>query len=153
MTGDRGPDIVAPPPLLYAGPLLAGFVLDLLLPLPRLSSALRLVGLAFLAAGVALAIWFLLSMRRAGTPVDPREATTVLVQAGPFRYTRNPAYVAFTLTYLGVSLLAGARWPLILLPVVLVIVDRGVIRREERYLEERFGSDYIGYQQRVRRWL
>ena len=153
MTGDRGPDIVAPPPLLYAGPLLAGFVLDLLLPLPRLSSALRLVGLAFLAAGVALAIWFLLSMRRAGTPVDPREATTALVQAGPFRYTRNPAYVAFTLTYLGVSLLAGARWPLILLPVVLVIVDRGVIRREERYLEERFGSDYIGYQQRVRRWL
>ena len=150
---DRGPDIVAPPPLLYAGPLLAGFVLDFLLPLPRLSSGLRLVGLPFLAGGVALAIWFLLSMRRAGTPVDPREATTALVQAGPFRYTRNPAYVAFALTYLGVSLLAGARWPLILLPAVLVIVDRGVIRREERYLEEGFGSDYSGYQQRVRRWL
>ncbi len=150
---DRGPDLIAPPPLLYAGPLLAGFVLDLLLPLPRLSSALRLAGLPFLAAGVALAISFLLSMRRAGTPVDPREAPTALVQAGPFRYTRNPGYVAFTLTYLGVSLLAGARWPLILLPAVLVIVDRGVIRREERYLEERFGSDYIGYRRRVRRWL
>jgi len=150
---DRGPDLIAPPPLLYAGPLLAGFVLDLLLPLPRLSSALRLAGLPFLAAGVALAIWFLLSMRRAGTPVDPREAPTALVQAGPFRYTRNPGYIAFTLTYLGVSLLVGARWPLILLPAILVIVDRGVIRREERYLEERFGSDYIGYQRRVRRWL
>ena len=150
---DRGPDIIAPPPLLYAGPLLAGFALDLLLPLPRLPSALRLVGLPFLAAGIALAIWFLLAMRRAGTPVDPREATTALVQSGPFRYTRNPAYVAFTLTYLGVSLLAGARWPLVLLPVVLVVVDRGVIRREERYLEARFGSDYSGYQRRVRRWL
>jgi protein-S-isoprenylcysteine O-methyltransferase Ste14 len=150
---DRGPDIIAPPPLLYAGPLLAGFALDLLLPLPRLPGALRLVGLPFLAAGIALAIWFLLAMRRAGTPVDPREATTALVQSGPFRYTRNPAYVAFTLTYLGVSLLAGARWPLVLLPVVLVVVDRGVIRREERYLEVRFGSDYSGYQRRVRRWL
>ena len=150
---DRGPDLIAPPPLLYAGPLLAGFVVDLLLPLPRLSSALRLAGLPFLAAGVALAIWFLLSMRRAGTPVDPREATTALVQAGPFRYTRNPGYVAFTLIYLGVSLLVGARWPLILLPAVLVMVDLGVIRREERYLEGRFGSDYIGYRRRVRRWL
>ena len=150
---DRGPDLIAPPPLLYAGPLLAGFVVDLLLPLPRLSSALRLAGLPFLAAGVALAIWFLLSMRRAGTPVDPREATTALVQAGPFRYTRNPGYVAFTLIYLGVSLLVGARGPLILLPAVLVMVDLGVIRREERYLEGRFGSDYIGYRRRVRRWL
>ena len=150
---DRGPDLIAPPPLLYAGPLLAGFVVDLLLPLPRLSSALRIAGLPFLAAGVALAIWFLLSMRRAGTPVDPREATTALVQAGPFRYTRNPGYVAFTLIYLGVSLLVGARGPLILLPAVLVIVDLGVIRREERYLEGRFGSDYIGYRRRVRRWL
>jgi protein-S-isoprenylcysteine O-methyltransferase Ste14 len=152
-TEDRGPDIIAPPPLLYAGPWLAGFVLDLLLPLPRLPSALRLAGLPFLAAGIALAIWFLLAMQRAGTPVDPREATTALVQTGPFRYTRNPAYVAFTFTYLGVSLLAGARWPVILLPAVLVIVDRGVIRREERYLEERFGSDYSQYRLRVRRWL
>src|SRR6267143_2214749 len=102
---DRGPAIIAPPPLLYAAPLLAGFVLDLLLPLPRLPSAMRLAGLPFLAAGIALAIWFLLAMRGAGTPVDPREATTALVQSGPFRYSRNPAYVAFTLTYLGISLL------------------------------------------------
>jgi protein-S-isoprenylcysteine O-methyltransferase Ste14 len=106
-----------------------------------------------LAAGIALAIWFLLAMQRAGTPVDPREASTALVETGPFRYTRNPAYAAFTLTYLGLSLLAGARWPLILLPAVLVIVDRGVIRREERYLVTRFGSDYSAYRRRVRRWL
>jgi len=72
---------------------------------------------------------------------------------GPFRYTRNPGYAAFALTYLGVSLLAGARWPLILLPGLLVLVDWGVIRREERYLEERFGSDYTEYRRRVRRWI
>jgi protein-S-isoprenylcysteine O-methyltransferase Ste14 len=152
-TEDHGPNVIAPPPLLYAGPWLAGFVLDLLLPLPRLPGALRLAGLPLLAAGIALATWFLLAMQRAGTPVDPREATTALVEAGPFRYTRNPAYVAFTLTYLGLSLLAGARWAFILLAAVLVIVDRGVIRREERYLDTRFGSDYSAYRRRVRRWL
>jgi len=151
--GSRGPDIIAPPPLLYLGPLLAGFVLDFLLPLPHLPTAVRVIGLPFLAAGVALAILFLLAMRRAGTPVDPREAPTALVQKGPFRYTRNPGYAAFALTYLGVSLLAGARWPLILLPGVLVLVDWGVIRREERYLQERFGSDYTEYRRRVRRWI
>ena len=151
--GTRGPDIIAPPPLLYLGPLLAGFVLDFLLPLPRLPPALGVIGLPFLAAGLVLAIWFLLAMRRAGTPVDPREAPTALVQMGPFRYTRNPGYAAFALTYLGVSLLAGARWPLILLPGLLVLVDWGVIRREERYLEERFGSDYTEYRRRVRRWI
>jgi protein-S-isoprenylcysteine O-methyltransferase Ste14 len=149
----RGPDVVAPPPLLYAGPWFAGFLLDFLLPLPRLPAALRIAGPPILAAGIALAIWFLLTMRRAGTPVDPREAPTALVQKGPFRFTRNPAYAALTLTYLGVSLLAGARWPLILLPAVLWVVDRGVIRREERYLEERFSTDYTDYRRRVRRWI
>jgi protein-S-isoprenylcysteine O-methyltransferase Ste14 len=149
----RGPAIIAPPPLLFAGPWLVGFLLDLIVPLPRLPLALRLVGLPLMAAGVALLAWFLRTMRRAGTPVDPREAPTALVQAGPFRYTRNPAYSGWTLLYLGVALLAGSRWALILLPAVLVAVDWGVIRREERYLQDRFGADYREYRRRVRRWL
>jgi protein-S-isoprenylcysteine O-methyltransferase Ste14 len=149
----RGPDIIAPPPLLFAGPWLGGFLLDLLVPLPRLPVALRLVGLALTAAGLALIGWFFVTMQRAGTPVDPREAPTALVQSGPFRLTRNPAYVGWTLIYLGLTLLAGGRWALLLLPGVLVAVDRGVILREERYLEERFGSDYREYRGRVRRWL
>lgn len=123
------------------------------MPLPRLPLALRLVGLLLTAAGVALAGWFFTTMRRAGTPVDPREAPTALVKEGPFRHTRNPGYVGLTLTYVGLSLLSGGRFALLLLPGVLVTVDRGVIRREERYLEERFGSDYRAYRRRVRRWL
>lgn len=149
----RGPAIIAPPPLLYAGPWLAGLVLDRLLPLPQLPSALRLAGLPALAAGVALGGWFIASMRRARTPVDPRQAPTALVTEGPFRLTRNPGYLALTLTYVGLSLLVGGRWPLIVLPAVLVAIDRGVIVREEQYLETRFGAGYRAYRQRVRRWL
>ncbi len=149
----RGPGIIAPPPLLFAGPWLVGFLLDQLVPLPRLPLALRLVGLPLTGAGVALAGWFFVTMRRAGTPVDPREAPTALVQSGPFRLTRNPAYVGLTLTYLGLTLLAGGRWALVLLPGVLVAVDRGVIQREERYLEKQFGANYREYRRRVRRWL
>lgn len=152
-TEGGGPDIIAPPPLLYAGPWLGGFLLDRLLPLPQLPSALRVVGLPLTAAGVALGGWFIWTMWRAGTPVDPREAPTALVTEGPFRYTRNPAYVGLALTYVGVSLLTGSRWPLLLLPGVLIAVDRGVMRREERYLDQHFGSDYREYRRRVRRWL
>jgi protein-S-isoprenylcysteine O-methyltransferase Ste14 len=128
-------------------------LVDRLLPLPQLPSALRLVGLPAMAAGVALGGWFIATMRRAGTPVDPREAPTALVTEGPFQHTRNPAYLGLTLTYVGLSLLTGGRWSLLLLPGVLVAVDRGVIQREERYLEKQFGSDYREYRRRVRRWL
>jgi len=147
------PDIIAPPPLLYAGPWLAGLLLSRLLPLPRLPLVARLAGLPLMAAGLGLGGWFIWTMRRAGTPVDPYEAPTALVSEGPFRLTRNPAYVGLTLTYAGLSLLVGTLWSLVLLPGVLLAVDRGVIQREERYLELHFGSEYGQYRRRVRRWL
>lgn len=150
---ERGPDVIAPPPLLYLGPLLGGLLLDRLVPLPRLPRPLRLAWLPLLVAGMSLGSWFLATMRRAGTPADPYQPPTALVVDGPFRHTRNPAYVAFTLSYAGVALLAGGRWPLLLLPGVIAVMNHAVIRREERYLDERFGPDYQDYRRRVRRWL
>jgi protein-S-isoprenylcysteine O-methyltransferase Ste14 len=152
-TKQRGPDIIAPPPLLYAGPWLVGLLLDRLLPLPRLPIAIRIVGLPLMAAGIGLGGWFVWTMRQAGTPVDPREAPTALVTEGPFRHTRNPGYVGLALTYAGLSLITGILWSLVLLPGVLAAVHRGVIQHEERYLEKQFGSAYRQYLRRVRRWL
>jgi protein-S-isoprenylcysteine O-methyltransferase Ste14 len=106
-----------------------------------------------MAAGIGLGGWFFWTMRRAGTPVDPYDAPTALVTEGPFRLTRNPAYVGLALTYAGLSLLTAVLWPLLLLPGVLIAMDRGVIQREERYLEAHFGSSYQQYRRRVRRWL
>jgi|SRR6266487_47511 protein-S-isoprenylcysteine O-methyltransferase Ste14 len=148
-----GPDVLAAPPLIYAGPLLGGLLLDRLVRLPSLPRSLRVpAGLAALMGGAALAGWFVGTMRAAHTPVDVRRAPTRLVMDGPFRFTRNPGYVALALVYTGVSLLAGGRWPLVLLPGVLATVDRGVIQREERYLRRRFGRAYDRYRRRVRRW-
>jgi protein-S-isoprenylcysteine O-methyltransferase Ste14 len=150
---ERGPEVVAQPPLIYLGPLFAGLVLDRFLPLPRLPAALRSAGAPLLAAGIGLGLWFLASMRRADTPFDPSQPPTALVEDGPFRFTRNPGYLGFALTYAGISLLAGGRWPLVFLPGVLVVIDRGVIAREEAYLQERFRLPYRDYRSRVRRWL
>jgi protein-S-isoprenylcysteine O-methyltransferase Ste14 len=148
-----GPEVIAPPPLLYAGPLLGGLLLDRLLPLPTIPRGLRLpAGLVTLIGGAALGGWFMGTMLAARTPVDVRRSPTTLVVDGPFRFTRNPGYVGLALVYTGVSLLAGGRWPLLLLPGVLAAVDRGVIQAEERYLQRRFGPAYERYRRRVRRW-
>jgi len=150
---ERGPDVIAPPPLVYAAPLLAGFLLDRVLPLPALPRAVRAVGPPLVAAGIALGGWFFTTMRRAGTPVDPREAPTALVASGPFALTRNPGYISLALLYAGTALTAGGRWSLLLLPGVLATVDKGVVKREEEHLERRFGAEYRAYRQRVGRWL
>jgi len=92
-------------------------------------------------------------MRRAGTAVSTRIPTAALVTTGPFRFSRNPLSVSSTLFYLGIAIAAQSLWALVLLPVVLAVVQHGVIYREERYLEDRFGADYVRYKDRVRRWI
>jgi protein-S-isoprenylcysteine O-methyltransferase Ste14 len=110
---EGGPDVVAPPPLLFLAPLAAGLALDRLFPLPPLPRAVRPAGLPLLGAGVGLLGWFFSTMVRAGTPIDVREVPTTLVETGPFKFTRNPAYLGMALTYTGINLLAGGRWPLL----------------------------------------
>jgi protein-S-isoprenylcysteine O-methyltransferase Ste14 len=92
-------------------------------------------------------------MRRAGTNVLPSQPTLSIVTDGPFRFTRNPLYVAGSLLYLGLTLIFNSVWPLVLFVPMLVVLDRGVIRREERYLEGKFGDVYLAYKARVRRWF
>jgi protein-S-isoprenylcysteine O-methyltransferase Ste14 len=154
MNGEDTAGVIAPPPLVYLGGLALGFVLDALLPSAALPAAVAVpVGVVLVLAGVALATSFAAEFRRAGTPVDPYRATTGIVTSGPYRLTRNPAYVAMALAYVGIAVLAGALWALVTLVPTLVVIDRGVIAREERYLERRFGDDYSRYRSRTRRWL
>ncbi len=85
--------------------------------------------------------------------MPPSEPTTALVTGGPYRLSRNPAYLADTLLYGAIALLADAAWALVPLPLVLAVIQYGVILREERYLERRFGQDYRNLQARTRRWI
>ncbi len=147
------PHVVAPPPLVYAVPLLAGLLLHHFRPLAALPPGLArvlwppLVLLGFIGLPAVIAF------RRAGTHPQPWRPTTALVITGPYRITRNPMYVGFTFLYLGITLWVNALWPLLALPIVLVIMRRGVIAREEVYLERCFGDVYRAYCSRVRRWI
>jgi protein-S-isoprenylcysteine O-methyltransferase Ste14 len=147
--------VTVPPPLLYAVPWFAGWLVHLVVPqpLPLPLGITQGIGWVLLVAGVGLIVSAIVLFREAGTSPVPTRPTTALVTNGPFRYTRNPMYVAFAALYLGVTFLADALWPLVLFPVVLVAVQRLVIGKEERYLETKFGPAYRAYRARVRRWL
>jgi protein-S-isoprenylcysteine O-methyltransferase Ste14 len=153
-TDRDAPGVIALPPLIFLAGLAVGFGLEALLPSASLAPALRwILGSVLVVAGLALMGSFLGAFDRAGTAVDVRKPTTAIVTTGPYRLTRNPAYVGMALVYIGIAVLSQALWVLLPLPVVLAIVDRGVIAREERYLERKFGSDYLNYKARVRRWI
>jgi protein-S-isoprenylcysteine O-methyltransferase Ste14 len=91
--------------------------------------------------------------RQAGTSVIPGEPSTVLLESGPYRFTRNPIYIAFVILYFGLAVMLTSAWMLLLLIPVLIILQRGVVEREEAYLQSKFGEAYRKYQARVPRWL
>ncbi len=146
--------IRVPPPVYYVAAFLVGVVFELILPTSwppvgvRLAAAL-LAGGAWLALDGAAMVFF----RRAGTSMVPMNPTTALVTSGPYRFTRNPMYVGMAFLYVALAFAFGVIWALVFLPIVIVVIDRFVIAREEPYLERKFGQAYRDYKARVRRWL
>ena len=148
------PGVIAPPPLIYAGALAIGLLANRLYPIAFLPRGLsRVLGWPLIVGGPVVGSLGLREMKRADTNVDPREPTTAIVTGGPYRFTRNPLYLSMTLVYAGITALANALPAALLLPAVLAFMRRGVIEREERYLERKFGDEYMDYKARVRRWI
>jgi protein-S-isoprenylcysteine O-methyltransferase Ste14 len=148
------PGIRVPPPLVYLLALLLGFLLDRRAHVPFLPRGVaRVLGWPLVGGGMALAVWFARTMRGADTTIRIDKPVSSLVQDGPFRYTRNPGYVALTMIYAGIATHRNALWAMLLLPLVLYVIERKVIEREEHYLERTFGEEYLAYKARVRRWV
>jgi protein-S-isoprenylcysteine O-methyltransferase Ste14 len=146
--------VIAFPPLILAGYVTVGIIVDGLRHIPLLAARpARMIGtLLFVAAG-AQVFWASRLMKRAGTNVNPSRPTNAIVATGPYTYTRNPMYLSLCLAYAGIGLLLNGALPLLLLPLLALTLHFGVIKREERYLTAKFGESYLAYQRRVRRWL
>ena len=153
-TRSDNPGVIILPPLLYLITFILGLLLHRIAPRPISTWDGRWwLGGLLLAAGLALSIWGNRVMERAGTNVNPHKPSTALVATGPFRFSRNPLYVAFNLALGGLALLVNSMWLLVLLLPAMVTMHFGVIRREERYLDGKFGDEYRAYRARVRRYL
>jgi len=147
------PGVVVRPPLLYLAALAAMLVLRWLWPLPILGGAAFWPGLALVVFGVGILIWGRRALVAGGTNVDPLLPSTAVVTSGPYRFSRNPLYVGLAIVYLGLALAFDVWWGIVLLVLVLLVMHMGVIQREERYLERKFGDAYRQYRLAVRRYL
>jgi protein-S-isoprenylcysteine O-methyltransferase Ste14 len=148
------PRLLAFPPFLYLTAFVLGWLLDRLAPLQAMPALVARSGGALLAvASISLLGWSRIILHRAGTTSLPGRVSMALTLAGPYRWTRNPMCLAMAGVYLSLGLLLNAVAPLLLFLPVFAVMDRRVIRWEERNLAAKFGEPYLAYLSRVRRWF
>ncbi len=148
------PAVIAFPPLIWlAGAIISGLA-HFIFPARMMSpDAARPLGIVLLLIAPSLAIWAALTMKRAGTNVNPSQPALHIVRGGPYRLTRNPMYLALCLLQLALAFLLNDWSALLLVIPLALILHFGVIRREERYLEAKFGEPYLALKREVRRWI
>lgn len=142
------------PPWVYLAFIVAGLALEYAWRFPFVALAIGVpLGVLLMVAAVVMFVGATRAFRAAGTPVPGGEPTTAIVRTGPYRFSRNPIYVAFSLLHLGIALAVNSMWLVATLIAALAVMARVVIPREERYLEKKFGAEYLDYRNSVRRWL
>lgn len=153
-TTDDNPGVVIFPPLLFALCLVGGLIAHVTCPY-RLGMSPWLRGaFGVLAVGaVGVALWGKRTMEAAGTNVNPGMPAVAIVDSGPFAFTRNPLYLSLIALYMAIGLaLASPAFLVLVIPLIFVL-QFGVVLREERYLDAKFGDVYRDYKARVRRWI
>ncbi len=147
-------NVIALPPLIYGASLLLGIVIQLMFPISFLPGSVGVwLGVLLILLSILIVGSAFRALGRAKTPFDVHQPTVAIVTDGAFRYSRNPMYLSLTLLYLGLTSLINSLWMLLLVMPLLVVMQRGVVEREEQYLEAKFGEEYLRYKMRVRRWI
>jgi len=140
--------------LIYLIALAIGLLVDWLYPFQVLPTPFVIgIGLLLIAAAGPIVISALRAFSRAKTTFDVRKPTSAIVTNGPYRFSRNPGYVSLTLLYGGIACLVNSLWVLLMVVPAVTVMHFGVIKREERYLEAKFGDEYREYKTTVRRWV
>ena len=141
------------PPIIFLAAILLGIALNRAWPLRFMPSTLGLLGPLLTLCAVLLFILSVREFRAAGTSVRGSERTTVIVRTGPYRFSRNPIYLSFTLFVLGLSFWLNNLWLLVMLFPAVAFISAVVIPREEAFLERNFHDQYASYKATARRWL
>lgn len=149
------PGVIVFPPLIPLVVLVVGIALDWLFPLSLLAIPLALrvlIGAGLFALGGLSALTGNRAFKRIGTNVNPMQPALALAAQGIFAHLRNPMYVGMGLAVLGIAIGFALEWTLFALVVGALVMHFGVVLREERYLERKFGDDYRRYKQSVPRY-
>jgi protein-S-isoprenylcysteine O-methyltransferase Ste14 len=147
---------IIPPPIIFFALIILGFIAQYIVPLNlmfnKFSSRLFIVFPLFLASGL-IALNALIVMKKYKTAINFNKPTTKFLVEGSFRFTRNPLYLALLLVMVCVAIGANSAWHLIAFIVLFLFFNFGIVTKEEQYLENSFGEEYIQYKKRVRRWI
>ena len=149
---DRGVVLLARPPIVYLISILAGFGLSAVWSVELVPHALEPLGGLLILLAVALFVLSVREFRRARTPIRTRKPVTAVIRTGPYRFSRNPIYVSFTLLQVGLAMWTNSAWVAGTLIPTLLLISYGVTR-EERYMAQKFGEEYLRYTAAVRRWI
>ena len=149
--------VIGPPPLIALAAVLFGLALDWLMPVDVLTTLLSfwtraVIGAALALAGIALAVSARQRFIAAGTNVEPWKPAVRLATSGPYRYVRNPMYVGLMLMAGSIGVGFASDWTLVMLLPLALTLRNGVVLREERYMERKFGEEYLQFKDRVPRW-
>ena len=149
----NSPGIMIPPFLIYFTGFLFSYAIDRFYPIPMFDPPLSIV-LAVIAVipSAVFGLWSLLEFWRAKTSLLPHRPSSSMVIVVPYRVTRNPMYVSLTIFYVSLGFLLSISLAFIILPAVIFIINIYVIRREELYLESKYGEQYRAYKKQVGRW-
>jgi protein-S-isoprenylcysteine O-methyltransferase Ste14 len=150
------PGIKIPPPLLYLAIFLLAIVIQKILPLNKVffyTATSKVIGLVLILIGLFFNFPALLQFIKTKNTVVTVKPANSLQTKGIYSVSRNPMYISLLLIYTGLSFLIGNWWNLVLLPFLFLVVQEYIIKREERYLDRRFGQEYTDYKSKVGRWL
>jgi protein-S-isoprenylcysteine O-methyltransferase Ste14 len=148
------PKLTIDAPVLLALAILLTFVLQWLLPLPFFAGLpSRIIGAILFIGGFFLGFPAMRGMLKAHTSPNPHRPTTTLVFDGTYRITRNPMYLGMLISYSGLFIFFQNPWFLLFLPILMWLFTAWVIIPEEKYLEGKFGKEYLDFKTRVRRWV
>lgn len=146
--------VITIPPIIYLVGLLLGLMIHNLYPVGILPESVSFwFGILLILLSIPIVFFAMLAFWRAKTSPDVRKATTAIVTDGIYRLSRNPMYVSLTIIYMGIACWINSLWIVIFIVPVLVVVEQGVIKREEKYLELKYGDEYLRYKSEVRRWI
>jgi protein-S-isoprenylcysteine O-methyltransferase Ste14 len=151
---DRGPGVKIPPPLIFLFFIGVAYGLDLFWPLVSVWPWFSLLAcMGFIALGGGVAMLSVYQFWRAKTHIEPWRPASFLITTGIFAYSRNPIYLAFVLITVGLGFGLENLWIILCVIPASLVMYFGVVIKEERYLQEKFGDPYVAYKQKVRRWL
>jgi protein-S-isoprenylcysteine O-methyltransferase Ste14 len=152
---ERGANVYFPPPLIFIGFIVLGALLQYTIaPIPFPGDAwIRIIGVIIAVAGLAFIFSALATFKRTGQDPKPWTPSPELIVQGPYRWTRNPMYVGLTCILVGLGLALNNPWFSLLAVVALLVVHFIAVLPEEKYLKEKFGSNYEQYRRKVRRYI